>query len=53
MPVPGRLILFHFSFAAECYVGFASGSAVSASLSMFVFYMGSEVRLPFRSLYYV
>lgn len=53
MPVPGRLILFHFSFAAECYVGFASGSAVSACISMFDFYMGSGVRLPFGSSYYV
>lgn len=48
MPVPGRLILFHFSFAAECYVGFASGSAVSASLSMFVFLYGKWGEVAFQ-----
>lgn len=47
MPVPGRLVLYHISFAAKRYVGFAAGSARSANIS-FLFFNGKRGEAAFR-----
>lgn len=58
MPVPGSLILFHISFAAESFCAFvfcsASGSAVSAIGSIRIFFKTERgVSLLFGYVYYV